>query len=101
MPYRARSRCAGAAWRPPGGSPAVTGLLSGVAGFIGSHVAEGLLAHGERVIGIDDLNGYYDVGLKQARLARLDGRPGFGFHRVDVADREAMHDLVRRNRDID
>jgi UDP-glucuronate 4-epimerase len=79
----------------------VTVLLTGVAGFIGSHVAEGLLAHGERVIGIDDLNGYYDVRLKQARLARLDGRPGFGFHRIDVADREAVHDLVRRNGDID
>jgi UDP-glucuronate 4-epimerase len=79
----------------------VTVLLTGAAGFIGCHVAEALLARGERVIGVDDLNAYYDVRLKEARLARFDGRPGFGFHRVDVADREALHDLVKRNGDID
>jgi UDP-glucuronate 4-epimerase len=79
----------------------VTVLLTGVAGFIGYHVAQALLARGERVIGVDDLNPYYDVRLKQARLARLDGGPGFEFHRLDVADRDALHDLVRKNNDMD
>ena len=79
----------------------MTVLLTGAAGFIGYHVAEALLARGERVIGVDDLNAYYDVRLKQARLARLDGRPGFEFHRADVADREAIHGLVNENSDIE
>ena len=79
----------------------MTVLLTGVAGFIGYHVAEALLARGERVIGVDDLNAYYDVRLKQARLARLDDRPGFEFHRADVADREAIHGLVNENKDIE
>jgi UDP-glucuronate 4-epimerase len=79
----------------------VTVLLTGAAGFIGYHVAEALLASGERVIGVDNLNPYYDVRLKQARLARLEGRPGFAFCCADVAHREAIHDLVGRNNDID
>lgn len=68
-------------------------LLTGVAGFIGYHVAERLLARGDEVIGLDNLNTYYDVGLKQARLARLDGRTGFTFHRLDLADRAGMERL--------
>ncbi len=76
-------------------------LLTGAAGFIGYHIAEALLARGERVIGVDDLNAYYDVRLKQARLARLEARPAFAFHRADVADRETMHALARANSDID
>jgi UDP-glucuronate 4-epimerase len=79
----------------------VTVLLTGVAGFIGYHVAEALLARGERVIGVDNLNAYYDVRLKQARLDRLDGKPGFEFCRLDLEDRTAVHDLVQRNSDID
>jgi UDP-glucuronate 4-epimerase len=79
----------------------VTVLLTGVAGFIGYHVAEALLASGERVIGVDNLNPYYDVRLKQARLGRLEGKPGFTFCRADVSDREAIHQLVRDNSDID
>jgi UDP-glucuronate 4-epimerase len=79
----------------------VTVLLTGAAGFIGYHVADALLASGERVIGVDNLNPYYDVRLKQARLARLEGRPGFAFCIADVADREAIHDLVGHNNDID
>ena len=79
----------------------MTVLLTGVAGFIGYHVAQALRARGERVIGADDLNPYYDVRLKQARLARLDEGSGFEFHRLDVADREALHDLARKNNDID
>jgi UDP-glucuronate 4-epimerase len=79
----------------------VTVLLTGAAGFIGYHVAEALVASGERVIGVDNLNSYYDVRLKQARLGRLEGKPGFTFCRADVSDREAIHDLVRHNNDID
>ena len=65
-------------------------LVTGVAGFIGYHVAQALLARGERVVGIDSLNTYYDVRLKQARLARLEGQGGFAFHKVDIADRAAV-----------
>ncbi len=79
----------------------MTILLTGAAGFIGYHVAEALLARGEQVLGVDNLNPYYDVRLKQARLERLDGKAGFEFCRADVADREAIHDLVGRNKDID
>ena len=79
----------------------MTVLLTGAAGFIGYHVAESLLARGDRVIAVDNLNPYYDVRLKQARLDRLDGKPGFEFCRADLADREAIHDLVRQNKDID
>jgi len=65
-------------------------LVTGAAGFIGMHVAERLLARGERVVGIDDLNDYYDVALKEARLTRLRALPGFAFHRLDIADDAAM-----------
>jgi UDP-glucuronate 4-epimerase len=76
----------------------VTVLLTGAAGFIGYHVAEALLARGERVVGVDNLNAYYDVRLKQARLARLQGRKGFEFCQADVADRDAIHGLVNNNK---
>ena len=75
-------------------------LLTGVAGFIGYHVAEALLARGEAVVGIDNLNAYYDVRLKQARLARLEGRAGFSFLRCDLADRAAMADLAAAHRSV-
>ncbi len=79
----------------------MTILLTGAAGFIGYHVVEALLARGEHVIGVDDLNAYYDVRLKQARLARLGGNSGFTFHQGNVADREVIQGLVRNNNDID
>ena len=65
-------------------------LLTGAAGFIGYHVAERLLARGDDVVGIDNLNDYYDVTLKQARLDRLQTDDGFSFHRVDISDYEAL-----------
>ncbi len=68
-------------------------LVTGAAGFIGSYVAARLLERGDEVIGLDNLNPYYDVRLKEARLARLEGHAGFRFHRLDVADREAVADL--------
>ena len=69
-------------------------LLTGAAGFIGHHVARALLDRGERVVGVDNLNDYYDVRLKRARLARLAARPGFCFHPLDIADRAAMEGLA-------
>ena len=78
----------------------MTILLTGAAGFIGYHVAEALLARGGCVLGVDNLNAYYDVRLKQARLARLDGKRGFTFSEADVVDREAIHGLVRQNSGI-
>ncbi|GIX17737.1 MAG: NAD-dependent epimerase [Rhodothalassiaceae bacterium] len=68
-------------------------LVTGAAGFIGMHVAERLLAAGHRVLGIDNLNDYYDPALKEARLARLKPHDGFTFLRCDVADRPAMSRL--------
>jgi UDP-glucuronate 4-epimerase len=65
-------------------------LVTGAAGFIGFHVAEHLLARGDEVIGIDNLNDYYDVALKQARLDRLAGRQGFRFHGIDLANQSAI-----------
>ncbi len=64
-------------------------LLTGVAGFIGYHVAERLLAGGARVVGVDNFNAYYDPALKEARVRRLTGER-FALHRVDVSDRQAM-----------
>jgi UDP-glucuronate 4-epimerase len=70
-------------------------LVTGAAGFIGYHVAERLLSRGDEVIGLDNLNPYYDPSLKQARLARLARSPGFRFERIDLADRAAMEGLFR------
>jgi UDP-glucuronate 4-epimerase len=73
-------------------------LITGCAGFIGFHVSLRLLRDGEQVVGIDNLNDYYDVGLKQARLALLEKEPGFEFLRIDLADRAAMADLFAKHR---
>ncbi|HQT75134.1 MAG TPA: NAD-dependent epimerase/dehydratase family protein, partial [Acidiphilium sp.] len=65
-------------------------LLTGAAGFIGYHVAEALLGRGAQVIGVDDVNPYYDIRLKHARLARLGAHERFRFHRADIADHAAL-----------
>jgi UDP-glucuronate 4-epimerase len=65
-------------------------LLTGAAGFIGMHTAQRLLARGDEVTGVDNLNDYYEVRLKEARLARLTPHPGFCFHKLSVEDREGM-----------
>jgi UDP-glucuronate 4-epimerase len=65
-------------------------LVTGAAGFIGMHVALKLLARGEEVLGIDNLNAYYDPALKHARLALLQAEPGFRFIEMDIADRPRM-----------
>src|SRR5262245_26072980 len=68
-------------------------LVTGAAGFIGYHVAEALLARGDMVVGLDNLNDYYDVRLKEARLAQLQGEGGFRFERLDIADRTGLERL--------
>jgi UDP-glucuronate 4-epimerase len=65
-------------------------LVTGAAGFIGFHTAKALLARGDEVVGIDNLNPYYDPALKQARLAGLVGQPGFTFREIDIADLAAL-----------
>lgn len=72
-------------------------LITGAAGFIGFHVSQRLLEAGHQVVGIDNLNDYYDVSLKQARLDLL-VQPGFHFHKVDLADRESMTALFSNER---
>jgi UDP-glucuronate 4-epimerase len=68
----------------------MTVVVTGAAGFIGYHVASALLARGERVVGIDIVNDYYDVALKEARLAHLTSHKDFAFHRADIADAQAI-----------
>ncbi|WP_447979440.1 NAD-dependent epimerase [Candidatus Nitrospira bockiana] len=71
-------------------------LVTGAAGFIGYHVAERLLKRGDTVLGLDNLNPYYDVSLKEARLERLHPFKQFQFERLDLADRVAISNLFRR-----
>ena len=65
-------------------------LVTGAAGFIGMHCVERLLARGDSVVGIDNLNDYYDVTLKESRLSRIADHPAFHFHRVAIEDKDAM-----------
>ena len=73
-------------------------LVTGVAGFIGFHVARRLLERGDIVVGIDNVNTYYDVRLKQARLALLSDHERFSFLRLDLADRDGMTEVFTRQR---
>ncbi len=73
-------------------------LVTGAAGFIGYFTAKALLDRGHEVVGIDNLNTYYDVKLKHARLAQLEGRDGFSFERLDIADREGTAALFSQSR---
>lgn len=68
-------------------------LITGVAGFIAARVAEFLLQEGHSIVGIDNLNDAYDVRMKEYRLGRLQGQPGFRFHQLDISRREAMVEL--------
>jgi UDP-glucuronate 4-epimerase len=72
--------------------------VTGTAGFIGYHVARLLLERGDRVVGLDNVNDYYDVSLKEARLAQLEGKSGWEFVRLDLADRAGMGELFARQR---
>jgi UDP-glucuronate 4-epimerase len=73
-------------------------LVTGAAGFIGFHVARRLLAEGRAVVGLDNLNDYYDPALKAARLDILRGEKGFAFEQVDIADRASMERLFAGHR---
>jgi UDP-glucuronate 4-epimerase len=75
-------------------------LLTGAAGFIGFHTAKALLARGDRVLGIDNLNEYYDVRLKEARLAELRRFTNFSFVKLDVADRDGIFAMVERHKNL-
>jgi UDP-glucuronate 4-epimerase len=79
----------------------MTVLVTGAAGFIGFHVARRLLQQDQAVVGVDDLNGYYDVALKERRRALLEQKPGFVFQKADVADRQAMAAIFLRHPEID
>jgi UDP-glucuronate 4-epimerase len=71
-------------------------LVTGVAGFIASRVAERLLGEGHTVVGVDNLNDAYDVRVKEWRLARIEGQPGFEFYHLDITDRVALSDAFSR-----
>jgi UDP-glucuronate 4-epimerase len=73
-------------------------LVTGAAGFIGFHIARRLLADGRSVVGLDNLNSYYDPSLKAARLNNLRGERGFAFERIDLAERASMERLFARYR---
>jgi len=76
-------------------------LVTGAAGFIGFHTAKTLLDGGDKVIGLDIVNDYYDVALKEARLDQLTCQDGFTFERLDVADMDAVADVMTRHPDIE
>lgn len=73
-------------------------LVTGAAGFIGSFTSHKLLERGDEVIGVDNLNDYYDVTLKHARLARLTDKPGFDFAKIDIADTAALTKLFKEHK---
>ena len=76
-------------------------LVTGAAGFIGFHVTRALLDRGERVLGLDNLNSYYDPALKRARLARLEESRGFTFRPLDVAHRGDIAEFGRQHPEVD
>ena len=73
-------------------------LITGTAGFIGAALAQRLLDRGDEIVGVDNLNDYYDVRLKEARLARLTSRPGFTDVRANLENREAMARVFAEHR---
>lgn len=79
----------------------MTVLVTGAAGFIGFHTCQRLLARGERVVGVDEMNDYYDPTLKHARLAKLQANADFTFFKVDIADREGMAEMAAKVPDVD
>jgi len=75
-------------------------FVTGVAGFIGYHTSKALLDRGDEVVGIDSMNEYYDVTLKEARLKELEKEKGFTFIKGDIADRSCIEALFRKHKDI-
>ena len=78
----------------------MTILVTGAAGFIGSHLCLQLLDRGEHVVGVDNLNDYYDVALKRARLSLIEGRKGFRFYRADISDESAISGIFNNSGSI-
>lgn len=78
----------------------MTVLVTGAAGFIGYHTCQRLLARGQKVVGVDNLNPYYDVALKELRLSQLAKHDGFVHINADIADRVAMAEVARANPDV-
>ncbi len=78
----------------------MTVLVTGAAGFIGFHTSRALLARGDKVVGIDNVNDYYDVSLKEARLAILAENPNFELFRADIADKDAVDAMISARQDI-
>jgi UDP-glucuronate 4-epimerase len=76
----------------------VTWIVTGVAGFIGMHISLHLLSRGDRVIGLDNLNDYYDVSLKRSRLSKQQVHPNFVFHQLDVGDRNGINVIFSKVR---
>lgn len=75
-------------------------LVTGVAGFIGMHVAEKLLQRGESVVGIDNLNNYYDTSLKMARIEQLTKHTNFRFYKLDISDRQAVEKFFEKEKPL-
>ena len=73
----------------------MTYLVTGAAGFIGFHVSERLLKGGHSVLGVDNLNDYYDIRLKESRLTKLSSCENFQFHRLDISDRANIEFLAQ------
>ena len=78
----------------------MTILVTGAAGFIGFHVVKTLIQLGEKVVGIDNLNDYYDVVLKKSRLSQLTESPNFLFYQADLADQESIEKIISDNNDL-